>query len=50
MKPENLCDKFHCENEAEFDSIFADGGRICRNHATIEVEDKMAEDGYLIRL
>lgn len=33
------CDKHTCDNVAEFDSIYANGGKLCKNHAQLEVED-----------
>ncbi len=41
MTPETTktCSKYFCSNEAQFDSIFIEGGHLCINHAAVEVED-----------
>ncbi len=47
MTPNTTCDKSHyegsnrvpCENEAEFDSIYCGGGKLCVKHAQIEADE-----------
>lgn len=36
---DEVCNEYTCDNVAEFDSIYANGGKLCKNHAQLEVEE-----------